>query len=162
MVIARGVSAGGAEQRLKDFGIVLPAAPLPLGAYVEAVQSGNLLFLSGILPVVDGKPRHVGRVGVELDLEAGRDAAFTACLNALAVVRDELGSLDKVSRVVRLAVSIVSEPDFRSHPLVADGASELLEAVFGKDKTSTRRALGVVSLPLGAPLELELIFETAQ
>jgi len=155
------VSAHSAQRRLQELGIVLPPAPVPLGAYVEAVQSGKLLFLSGILPVRDGKPTHVGRVGVELDLEAGRDAAYTACLNALAVIHEQLGSLERVSRLVRLGVNIVASADFRSHPLLADAASVLLEDVFGKDKNSTRRAIGVVSLPLGAPVELELIVEIA-
>lgn len=149
-----------AEQRLKDLGITLPPSPAPLGAYVEAVQTGNLLFLTGMLPVVDGKAKYVGRIGVDLDLEDGRDAAYIAFLNGLAVIREHLGSLDKVSRIIRISVQIVAEPNFRDHPKLADGASELLEKVFGKERTSTRMVSGIVSLPLGAPVAVELIVET--
>jgi enamine deaminase RidA (YjgF/YER057c/UK114 family) len=157
---SHGVDAG-AEQRLRDLNIVLPSPPTPLGAYVETVQTGNLLFLSGMLPIVDGVPKFFGRVGAELDLEQGRAAAYAACLNALATVKAALGSLDKVTRVVRLGVSIATSPDFVEHPKLADAASELLESVFGRDKTSTRLITGVVNLPLGLPVALEIIFETA-
>ena len=150
-----------AEQRLQDLGISLPPSPAPLGAYVEAVRTGNLLFLTGMLPVVDGKAKYVGRIGADLDLEAGRDAAYIAFLNGLAVIREHLGSLDKVSRIVRLCVHIVADADFRDHPKLADGASELLEDIFGKERTSTRMVLGIASLPLGAPVAVELIVETA-
>ena len=95
---------------------MLPPVPTPLGAYVEAVQTGSLLFLTGMLPLVGGKPKYFGRVGAELDLEAGRDAAYTACLNALATAKEHLGSLDKVTRVVRLGVFIATAPDFLEHP----------------------------------------------
>src|SRR5450755_2417953 len=103
----------GAEQRLHDHNIQLPPVPTPLGAYVEVVQTGNLLFLSGMLPVVGGKPASLGRLGAELTVEDGRRAATTACLNVLAAARHHLGSLDKVSRVVRLGVSIATDGDFR-------------------------------------------------
>lgn len=151
----------GAEQRLHDLHIVLPSAPTPLGAYVATVQTGNLLFLSGMLPIVDGVPKFFGRVGAELDMEQGRAAAYAACLNAIAIVKAQLGSLDRVTRVVRLGVSIATTDDFREHPKLADAASELLESIFGRDKTSTRLITGVVSLPLGLPVALELIFEIA-
>lgn len=149
----------GAEQRMKDLGITLPPSPAPLGAYVEAVQTGNLLFLTGMLPVMDGKAKYVGRIGVDLDPEDGRDAAYIAFLNGLAVIREHLGSLDKVGRIVRLCVYIVADPDFRDHPKLADGASELLEDIFGKERTSSRMVMGIASLPLGAPVAVELIVE---
>jgi enamine deaminase RidA (YjgF/YER057c/UK114 family) len=149
----------GAEQRLHDHNIELPPLPTPLGAYVEVVQSGNLLFLSGMLPVAGGKPAYLGRLGAELTVEDGRKAAAIACLNVLAAARHHAGSLDKVSRVVRLGVFIATDGDFREHPQVADAASELLVQVFGEEKISTRIVLGVASLPLGMPVELEVIFE---
>jgi enamine deaminase RidA (YjgF/YER057c/UK114 family) len=139
--------------------IKLPPAPTPLGAYVESVQTGNLLFLSGTLPVEAGVPKFQGRIGGELSLEEGRAATRLAALNALAVAREHLGSLERVSRVVRLGVNMVTTPEFRDHPKVADAASELLVEVFGADKISTRAVLGVASLPLGLSVELELILE---
>ena len=152
-------TSGGAEQRLRDLGIELPAAPKPLGAYVTSVQTGNLLFLSGMLPIVGGVPFYSGRVGAELNLEQGRAAAFAATLNGLAIAKAHLGSLDKVTRIVRLGASITTTADFVQHATLVDAASELLESVFGRDKTSTRLITGVVSLPLGLPIALELIFE---
>src|SRR5437763_1374883 len=151
--------ADGAEQRLKELGINLPTPPEPFGTYVEAVQTGNLLFLSGMLPTEGRAVRVIGRVGAELDVEAGREAARLAALNVLAVARQHLGSLDKVTRVVRLGVSVATSGDVRDQPKVADAASELLQDVFGKDKSPCRLVYGVASLPLGTPVELEVIFE---
>ena len=153
------MSKYNADKRLKDLNIVLPRAPTPLGAYVEAVQTGNLLFLSGTLPVEAGVPKFVGRIGGDLSLEEGRAATRLAALNALALAREHLGSLDRVTRVVRLGVNLVTSPDFREHPKVADAASELLVDVFGRDRISTRQVLGVASLPLGLSVELEVILE---
>ncbi|MFL6520493.1 MAG: RidA family protein [Chthoniobacterales bacterium] len=148
-----------AEQRLKELGLELPAPPAPFGTYAEAVQTGNLLFLTGMLPTQGGVAKFVGRVGAELDVEAGRNAAYLAALNALAVARAYLGSLDRVSRVVRLGVSIATSGDVRDHPKVADAASELLQSIFGENKNPCRLVYGVASLPLGTPVELEVIFE---
>ncbi len=156
-----GSRPASAEQRLKELGITLPAPPEPFGAYVEAVQTGNLLFLSGMLPTEGHEARFIGRVGAELDVEAGRRAARLAALNVLAVARQHLGSLDNVTRVVRLGVSVTTAGDVREQPHVADAASELLQDVFGKDKSPCRLVYGVASLPLGAPVELEVIFEVA-
>src|SRR5204862_5986794 len=155
------LSANGAERRLKELGIRLPVPPEPFGTYAEAVQTGNLLFLTGTLPTEGRAAKFIGRVGAELDLEAGRKAAHLAALNALAVAREHLGSLDKVTRIVRLSVSLATVGDFRDHPKVADGASELLQDVFGKNKNHCRLVYGVASLPLGTPVELEIIFEVA-
>jgi enamine deaminase RidA (YjgF/YER057c/UK114 family) len=151
-----------AEQRLKELDIKLPTPPEPFGAYVEAVQTGNLLFLSGMLPTEGHAAKMIGRVGAELDVEAGRQAAYLAALNALAVARQHLGSLDKVMRIVRLGVSVATSGDVRDQPKVADAASELLQDVFGKGKSPCRLVYGVASLPLGTPVELELIFEVAE
>ena len=151
----------GAERRLQELGIHLPAAPAPFGSYVETVQTGNLLFLSGMLPVVDHKPKYLGRLGKELDAEAGRDAVYTAALSALAAARKNLGSLDRVTRVVRLGVFIATSGDFFDHPRVADAVSDLFRDVFGADKLAVRLVIGVASLPLGVPIELEVIFEVA-
>jgi enamine deaminase RidA (YjgF/YER057c/UK114 family) len=148
-----------AEQRLKSLGINLPRPSTPLGTYVEAVQTGNLLFLSGTLPVEGGAPKFLGRIGGELSVEDGRRATRLAALNALALVKEHLGSLDRVTRVVRLGVSLVTTPEFREHPRVADAASELLVSVFGADKTSTRLVFGMASLPVGVCVVLESIFE---
>ena len=150
-----------AEQRLKEFGIVLPTPPEPFGIYAEAVQTGNLLFLTGMLPTIGREAKFIGRIGAELDVEAGRAAAGLAALNALAVARQHLGSLDKVTRIVRLGVLVATSGDVREQPKVADGASQLLQDVFGKDKNPSRLVYGVASLPLGVPVELELIFEVS-
>jgi enamine deaminase RidA (YjgF/YER057c/UK114 family) len=150
-----------AEQRLQELRIELPQAPKPFGAYVESVQSGALLFLSGTLPLEDGASRFYGRIGDNLNVDDGRNAARMAALNALALAKAHLNSLNRVRRVIRLGVSLVTTESFREHPKVADGASELLEAVFGVDKMSTRLVLGMHSLPLGLCVELEMILEIA-
>jgi enamine deaminase RidA (YjgF/YER057c/UK114 family) len=161
MVTATGSKAISPEVRLKELGVELPAAPTPFGTYVEALQTGNLLFLTGMLPVVDHKPKYVGRLGDKLDVEAGRDAARTAALSALAAARQYLGSLDRISRVVRLGVFMATAGDFLDHPKVADGVSDFFRDVFGSEKPSVRMVIGVASLPLGVPIELEVIFEVA-
>jgi enamine deaminase RidA (YjgF/YER057c/UK114 family) len=151
-----------AEGRLKELGIELPVAPTPFGSYVETAQTGNLLFFSGMLPVVDHKPKYVGRLGKELDAEAGRDAVRTAALSVLAAARKHLGSLDRVTRVVRLGVFMATSGDFFDQPRVADGASDLFRDLFGAEKLPVRLVIGVASLPLGMPVELEVIFEVAE
>src|SRR5437660_5323235 len=150
-----------AEQRLKELGIQLPAPPEPFGIYAEAVQTGNLLFLTGMLPTVGREAKFIGRIGAELDVETGRKAAYIAAINALAVAQQHLGSLDKVTRIVRLGVLVATSGDVREQPKIADGASELLQDVFEKDKSPSRLVYGVASLPLGVPVELELIFEVS-
>ena len=147
------------EDRLAKLGIHLPEAPTPFGAYVPAVQAGNLLFLSGMLATSGHTATVVGIVGKNLDVKAGRDAAYTAALNVLALTKKQLGSLNRVSRVVRLGVYIAATPEFTEHPKVADAASELLRDVFGEKAISSRLVFGVASLPLGSPVELEVILE---
>jgi enamine deaminase RidA (YjgF/YER057c/UK114 family) len=161
MVMRKDSQPASAEQRLKDLGIELPTPPEPFGTYVEAVQTGNLLFLTGMLPTEGRVAKFVGRIGAELDVETGRKAAHLAALNGLAVARKHLGSLDKVTRIVRLGVSVATSGDVRDQPKVADGASDLLQDVFGKEKNPCRLVYGVASLPLGTPVELEVIFEVA-
>ena len=158
-MVSPGSSQPSAEQRLRDLGIVLPNAPHPLGAYVEAVQSGSLLFLSGMLPIRDGKLQYVGSLGNELDADAGRDALRTATLNALSATKEHLDSLDRVTKVVRVGVYLATSGDFYNQPIVADAASELLRDVFGEDKMSVRSVLGLAALPLGAPVMLEVTLE---
>src|SRR5256886_13567327 len=157
----KATSPAGTGQRLIELGIQLPAPPEPFGTYVEAVQTGNLLFLTGMLPTEGREAKFTGRVGSELDIETGRKAAHLAALNALAVAREHLGSLDKVTRIVRLGVSVATSGDVRDQPKVADAASELLQSVFGENKNPCRLVYGVASLPLGTPVELEIIFEVA-
>jgi enamine deaminase RidA (YjgF/YER057c/UK114 family) len=161
MVAREGSRPGSAEQRLKELDIKLPAPPEPFGIYVEAVQTGNLLFLTGMLPTEGREAKFIGRVGAELDVAMGQKAAHLAALNALAVARQHLGSLDRVTRIVRLGVSVATSGDVRDQPKVADGASELLQDVFGKHRNPSRLVVGVASLPLGTPIALELIFEVA-
>ena len=157
MATREGSRPACAEQRLKELDIKLPAPPEPFGTYAEAVQTGNLLFLTGMLPTEGHSAKFVGRVGAELNVEAGRAAAYLATLNVLAVAPQHLGSLDKVIRIVRLGVSVATSGDVRDQPKVADAASELLQNVFGKEKNPCRPVYGVASLPLGTPVELEVL-----
>jgi len=148
-----------AEDRLVELGIHLPDAPTPFGAYVPAVQTGNLLFLSGMLATSGHVATVTGIVGRDIDVQAARSAAYTAALNVLALAKKQLGSLDRVSRVVRLGVYVAATPEFTEHPKVADAASELLRDVFGGNRMSSRLVFGSASLPLGSPVELEVILE---
>jgi enamine deaminase RidA (YjgF/YER057c/UK114 family) len=148
-----------AEDRLTAAGIELPPAVIPFGPYVPLVQTGNLLFLSGMLPTVGHEPKVVGRVGKEVNVEQARSAAHAAALNVLAVTRQRLGSLDRVARVVRLGVYIATAEHRADLVKIADAASEVLRDVFGEDKMPARLVIGVESLPFGVPVELETIFE---
>jgi enamine deaminase RidA (YjgF/YER057c/UK114 family) len=148
-----------AEGRLAKLGIHLPDAPMPFGAYVPAVQSGNLLFLSGMLATAGHTATAIGVVGKDLDVKTGREAAYTAALNALALTKKKLGSLNRVTHVVRLGVYVAATPEFTEHAKVADAASELFRDVFGEETVSSRLVFGVASLPLGSPIELEVILE---
>jgi enamine deaminase RidA (YjgF/YER057c/UK114 family) len=162
VVSGNGVQSASAESRLKELGIQLSAAPTPYGSYVETLQTGNLLFMSGMLPVVDHKPKYLGRLGKELDTEAGRDAAYTAALSALAAAKEHLGSLDRITRVVRLGVFMATCGDFVDEPRVADAVSDLFRDIFGSHGIAVRSVIGVASLPLGVPVELEVTFEVAE
>jgi len=142
---------------LKELGLDLPEPPKPLGAYVPAVRVENLLFLSGMLPLIQGKLQCQGKLGKDLTVEQGYEAARTATLNALSVVRQEIGDLSRVVRIVRLTGHVASAPGFTQQPAVLNGASDLLLNIFGERGKHARVALGAAELPLSAPVELELI-----
>jgi len=146
-------------ERLQELAIVLPPAPKPLAVYVPAVLSGNLLFISGQLPLMNGSLTITGHLGSKVSVEAGQEAARLATLNALAIAGDLLGNLDRVTRVVRLVCHVASSPGFTQQHLVANGASELLGAIFAEAGRHARLALGAAELPLDAPVEVELILE---
>lgn len=150
-----------AEQRLAESGIVLPPPPSPFGSYVEAVRTGNLVFFSGMIPVWGHEPRVRGRIGADLTIEQGKEAAEWAMLSGLSAAREFLGSLDQVTKVVKLAVHMVTTPEFVDHPTVADGASDLLQRIFGKEKLSGRLVFGMASSPLGMPVVVEFVLEVA-
>jgi enamine deaminase RidA (YjgF/YER057c/UK114 family) len=162
MVSAKVGLQDSPESRIQNLGIQLPASPTPFGSYVEAVQVGNLLFLSGMLPVADHKAAYVGKLGQELDTKAGQDAARIAALGAIAAARDYLGTINRIKRVVRLGVFMVTEEGFGDHPRVADGASDLFRDVFGAQNMAVRSVIGAATLPLGVPIELEIIFELTE
>ncbi len=145
--------------RLRELDITLPPAPKPVAAYVPAVRTGNLLFISGQLPTAEGKLQCTGKVGAEVSPEDGYAAARLAAINALAVAHGELGSLERVTRVVRVMGHVASAPGFTGQPAVINGASELLVAIFGERGRHSRAALGAAELPLGAAVEVEMILE---
>jgi enamine deaminase RidA (YjgF/YER057c/UK114 family) len=147
------------EERLRALGIELPAAPRPVASYVPAVAAGSLLFVSGQLPFRDGALLHVGRVPDQVPLEAAQQAARQCLINALAVIREQVNTFNRVVRVVRLSGFVACSPDFHQHPAVINGASDLLEAAFGDAGKHSRIAVGVASLPLNAPVELDLIVQ---
>jgi enamine deaminase RidA (YjgF/YER057c/UK114 family) len=147
------------EQRLLGLGIELPPAPTPVAAYIPARRSGDLLFVSGQIPVVGGKVIATGRVPDQVTEEQARACARQCALNALAVARAALGSLDKVAQVVRLGCFVASEPGFGGQPKIANEASELMVAVFGDAGRHARAAVGSVALPLNVPVEIEFLFE---
>jgi enamine deaminase RidA (YjgF/YER057c/UK114 family) len=143
-----------AEQRLRELGIDLPPAPPGVGAYVPVLRTGNLVVTSGQLPWVGDKLIHVGKLGTELTVEQGYAAARQCAVNALAQLKAALGNLDKVRQIVRVEGYVHCGPGFRQHPQVLNGASELLNAVFGDRGRHTRTALGIHEMPLDAPVQL--------
>jgi len=151
--------AAGPVSRLSELGIVLPAAPTPLGAYVESSDTGNLLFLSGTLPVVNRKLAIAGRLGEKLSIKDGQEAARIAALNALAAAKAHLGDLARLKKLVKLTVLMATTEPFTEHAAVADGASNLFVQIFGQEAGHVRLVYGVQSLPLGAPVIVDTIFE---
>lgn len=149
------------EQRLAELGLQLPEVVAPLASYVPAVRSGSYVYTSGQLPMVNGKLAAVGKVGSDIDAETAEHAARICALNALAAVRSVTGELSAVARVVKVVGYVASAPDFTGQPAVVNGASILLGQVFGDAGAHARSAVGVVSLPLDAPVEVELIVELA-
>ena len=151
--------ASSYEGMLKELGLELPSPPKPVATYVPAVLAGELLFVSGVLPVRDGRLVQEGKLGRELTVEQGYESARLAVLNALAIVRQELGTLDRVRRVVRLVGHVASAEGFVQQPAVVNGASDLLVKLFGDVGRHARVAVGAAQLPLNAPVELELILQ---
>ena len=147
--------------RLAELGISIPAVTKPVAAYVPAVISGNLVFTAGQLPFVDGVLPATGKVGAEVAPDDAAGYARTAVLNALAAAQSVIGSLDRVTRVVKVVVFVASPPDFSGQPAVANGASTVLGEIFGEAGAHARSAVGVAVLPLDAPVEVELILEFA-
>jgi enamine deaminase RidA (YjgF/YER057c/UK114 family) len=144
--------------RLQSLGLSLPAVPAPVAAYVNCVRTGNLLFLSGGLPI-DGDRKVLGKVPTDVSIEEAKEGARIIILNRLAVIQEEIGSLDKVRRIVALNGFVNSEPDFYGHPQVINGASELLVEIFGDKGKHSRTALGAAALPLNVAVEINLIVE---
>jgi enamine deaminase RidA (YjgF/YER057c/UK114 family) len=159
MPVGNHSAAAKPNARLREFGLVLPTAPTPLGAYVEASQVGSLLFLSGTLPVVNRKLSITGRLGENLSVEQGREAVRIASMNALAVAQQHLGDLDRVKKLVKLTVVLATTDQFVEHAAVADGASDLFVQLFGTENGHVRMVYGVQSLPIGTPVVVEVIFE---
>lgn len=149
------------DARLAELGISIPAVTKPVAAYVPAVASGNLVFTAGQLPFVDGALPATGKVGAEVAPDDAVGYARTAVLNALAAAQSVIGSLDRVTRVVKVVVFVASPPDFTGQPAVANGASTVLGEIFGEAGAHARSAVGVAVLPLDAPVEVELVLEFA-
>jgi enamine deaminase RidA (YjgF/YER057c/UK114 family) len=147
------------EERLAALGLVLPPAPKPVAAYIPARRAGNLLFISGQIPMADGKLLAQGAIPDPVSIEQGKRCARQCVLNGLAVAKAELGRLSAVRQVVRVGVFVCSQPGFHAQPQVANGASELLVEVFGEAGRHARAAVGSIDLPLGAPVEVEFVFE---
>ena len=145
-------------EKIASLGLALPTVPIPIAAYVNCVRSGNLLFLSGGLPI-DGDRKIIGKVPSAVSIDEGKDASRMCILNRLAVIQAEIGSLDKVKHIVTLNGFVNSEPDFCGHPQVINGASELLVEIFGERGKHSRTAIGVASLPLDVAVEINLIVE---
>src|SRR6266849_2179198 len=155
----RITTKNGLGLRLSELGIVLPPPPKPWGAYVESSDTGNLLFLSGTLPVVNRKLAITGRLGESLSVKEGQEAARIASLNALAVAKEHLGDLGRLKKLVKLTVLIATTEQFVDHAPVADGASDLFVQIFGQETSHVRLVYGVQSLPIGAPVIVDTVFE---
>jgi enamine deaminase RidA (YjgF/YER057c/UK114 family) len=147
------------EDRLAKMGLTIPAVAKPVAAYVPAVRTGSYVYTSGQLPMVDGKLAATGKVGAEVDADTAKQLAQICALNALAAIRSEVGNLSAVARVVKVVGFVASTPDFTGQPGVINGVSELLGEVFGDAGVHARSAVGVASLPLDAPVEVELVVE---
>ena len=149
------------DDRLAELGVVVPATSKPVAAYIPAVTSGNLVFTSGQLPMVDGVLLATGKVGAEIDADAAKQLARQCVVNGLAAARSAIGSLDRITRVVKVVGFVASDPSFTGQPGVINGASELLAEIFGDSGQHARSAVGVAVLPLDAPVEVEFVFEFA-
>jgi enamine deaminase RidA (YjgF/YER057c/UK114 family) len=151
------------EERLRELGLEIPEVPPAVANYVGAVRVDDLLFVSGHGPFKDGKATFIGKLGRDLDVEEGRRSAELVALNMLATIKDEIGDLDRVERVVKLLVLVNSMPEFGDQPQVANGASDLLVSVFGEERGKhARSAIGMGALPFGISVEIEGIFRLKQ
>lgn len=147
------------EVKVQELGITIPTPAKPLAAYVPAVQTGNLVFVSGQLPSKDGQMLHKGLLGREVNVEQGYEAARACAINCLGAVKSLVGSLDNIVQIVKVTGFVAALPDFTDHPKVVNGASELMQQIFGEHGTHARAAVGMASLPLGVPVEVEMIVE---
>lgn len=147
------------EARLAELGIALPTPAKPVAAYIPTRRAGSLLFVSGQIPVKDGQMIAKGAVPGEVSIEKAQECARQCVLNGLAAAKAELGSLNKIKQVIRVGVFVCSDRGFYEQPKVANGASELLVSILGDAGRHARAAVGSVALPLGAPVEVEFVFE---
>jgi enamine deaminase RidA (YjgF/YER057c/UK114 family) len=145
--------------RLEELGLALPAVAAPAGAYVPAVVAGDLVYTAGQLPFVDGALARTGVLGLDVEVDEAADLAAVAALNALAAVASVLDGLDRVTRVVKVTGFVASAPGFTDQPRVINGASQVLVDVFGEHGRHARSAVGVAALPLGSPVEVELVVQ---
>lgn len=150
------------ESQISALGLVLPPPPKPVATYVSVVQSGNLLFLSGMIPLREGKLVITGKLGAEVSIEQGYEAAKICLLNALSIIHHEIGTLDRVARIVRMVGYVASTAEFIQQPAVINGASDWLVKIFGDIGRHARVAIGASALPLNAPVEIELIVEITE
>jgi enamine deaminase RidA (YjgF/YER057c/UK114 family) len=151
----------GVEERLRNLGYELPTVPRPAGSYVPATRAGSLLFTAGQIPFKEGKLPYYGKVGQDVSVEEAKEAARLCALNALAAINAEVGSLDSVSRIVKITGYVASAPGFNDQPEVMNGASDLIGELFGEKGLHARSAVGVAELPLNAPVEVEFIVDLA-
>jgi len=149
------------DDRLAELGLVVPATSKPVASYIPAIAVGNLVYTSGQLPMIDGQLPATGKVGAEIDPDAARQLARTCVLNGLAAARTAIGSLDRITRVIKVVGFVASDPGFFGQPQVINGASELLSDIFGEAGVHAHSAVGVAVLPLNAPVEIEFVFEFA-
>jgi enamine deaminase RidA (YjgF/YER057c/UK114 family) len=147
------------EQRILDLGLELPSVAAPAGAYLPAIISGNLVFTAGQLPLIEGKLMATGKLGADIEAEEAKELAARCLLNALAATKSVIGNLDRITKIVKVVGFVASTPDFTAQPTVINGASELLESIFGELGKHARSSVGVASLPLDSPVEIELIIE---
>ena len=145
------------EEKINQLGFTLPMAPKPLASYIPAIQTGDLVFTAGQLSIKDGILAFKGKLGKELSEDEGKKAAQLCALNCLSVIKNEIGSLDKIDKIIKLTVFVASSDGFINHPQVANGASDLIKEIFGENGKHVRSAVGVAELPLNAPVEIEMI-----
>ena len=147
------------EEKIKSLNITLPTPPKPAGSYIPVVRTGNLAFVSGQIPIKDGKVQYQGKVPTNISIEDAQKAAKICIINLLAQLRAELGTLDKISRIVRVSGFVNSSPDFTDQPKIINAASDLLFEIFGQKGQHSRIAIGVASLPLNSSVEIDAVVE---